>query len=224
MYWKILAIGGLLVGFSACAQQQPYTPVPTGPVDNSPGRGTVYKDPSTPGSVGGVGIESQDIRSMTDKMIRDMLGTTALAQQNTPPRVIIDSEYFTNEGSTRINKKIITNKLRVGLQRAAGTRMVFVQRHYKDIVDKERSLKRDTTSSGSPKVDAGTLEHVKSTLGGDYRLGGSISTLDAVNSTTGVMSRSHYIVFEMIDLETGQIIWSGEYEFKKEGTDDVVYR
>jgi PBP1b-binding outer membrane lipoprotein LpoB len=225
---RFISIGVLVLILTGCGSTPPpYRPVSTGPVDNTPGRGTVYQDPDTPGSVGGVGIESQDIRTMTDKMMRDMLATPSLAGRKVPPRIIIDAAYFANEGSTRINKKIITNKLRIGLQRAAGERMVFVQRHYSGMVESERAMKRGTDSYGNPtvaEVDTGTKPLARQKLGGDYRLGGSIATLDAVNSRTGVTSRSHYITFEMIDLETGQIVWSGEYEFKKEGLDDVVYR
>ena len=38
-------------------------------VANEPGRRTFYNDPSTPGGVTGVGIESQDVSTMCDKMM-----------------------------------------------------------------------------------------------------------------------------------------------------------
>jgi PBP1b-binding outer membrane lipoprotein LpoB len=207
---------------SACATSYPTYPVSDHPVNNSPGRPTVYEDVGSPGRVAGIGIESQDIVSMTDKMVRDMLATPVLADRKVSPRVIIDSEYFRNEGSSRINKNMITDRLRVELNRAAQGRMIFAGRHYSDMVNSERSLKREGGSTAS--VDTGTIGLTKATLGGDFRLGGRITTLDAVNSYNGMSSRTHQIIYEMVDLETGQIVWSGIYDFKKTAQDDVIYR
>ena len=88
-------------------------------VDNSPGRATLYEDISTPGRIQGIGIESQDIVSMTDKMYRDMLTSVALRNRVTPARVVIDSKYFYNEGSSTVNLNSITDRLRVDLTRSA---------------------------------------------------------------------------------------------------------
>ncbi len=212
-----------LVSLIGCATPPPYTQQ-TG-VDSSPGRPTVYEDVNTPGRVAGIGLESQDVASMTDKMMGDMLATPILANRNVPPRVIIDSEYFRNESSSRINKNIITDRLRVNLNRASNGRMLFVGRHYADMVEKERSLKRGADGAdGAPVVDRGTIKASRSTLGGDFRLGGRITTLDAVNTESGQASRTHQIIYEMVDLESGLIVWSGIYDFKKSARDNIIYR
>ena len=187
-------------------------------VDNTAGSPTVYIDPGSSGPVKGVGIESQDIISMTDQMLRDMLSQPRLANASTPPNVIIDSEYFYNESSSRLNKNSITDRLRVGLNRAAQGRMQFVGRHYADMVEKERQLKRQGT------VDQATLPSAKAQKGGDYRLGGRITSLDSRNPKTGMQQRYSQIIFEMVDLESAEIVWSGIYEFGKAGADDIIYR
>jgi hypothetical protein len=187
-------------------------------VDNTAGAPTVYIDPTTSGPVKGVGIESQDIIGMTDQMLRDMLSQPRLANATTPPNVIIDSEYFHNESSSRLNKNSITDRLRIGLNRAAAGRMQFVGRHYADMVAKERELKRQGT------VDRGSLPAARAQKGGDYRLGGRITSLDSRDPKTGTMQRYSQIVFEMIDLETSEIVWSGIYEFAKAAQDDIIYR
>jgi hypothetical protein len=170
--WLLAAV---LVPLSGCAT--------TYPVVNAPGRPTTYEDPGTRGAVSGVGIESQDIVGMTDRMVRDMLGSKVLAGRSSPPRVIIDAEYFRN-----------------------------------DWVARERDLKRQGA------VDTGTTTLTKAQLGGDYRLGGRIVSLDQRSPSTGLMSRYNQITFEMVDLETGEIVWSGIYEFLKTAQDDVIYR
>ena len=191
----------------------------TSNVDNSAGRKTVYQDVSTQSAtVAGVGVESQDVVSMTDKMIRDILSNPQIAGRSTPARIIIDSAYFSNDSSSRLNKNAITDRLRVELNRAANGRLVFVARHYGDMVQNERDAKR------SGQTDAGTIRSTKATAGGDFRLGGRITSMDAASTSTGNVSRYHQITFELIDLEYGTIAWSGLYEFKKEARDDVLYR
>jgi hypothetical protein len=188
-------------------------------LDNSPGRKTVYTDASTTSAqVAGVGVESQDVISMTDKMMRDILATPQIAGRTTAPRIVLDAEYFMNDSASRINKNAITDRLRVALNRSAAGRMVFLGRHYGNMVAHERELKREGGA------DAGTVRSTRAQAGADFRLGGRITSMDAASSRSGVISRYHQITFELIDLELGNIAWSGLYEFRKEAQDDVVYR
>ena len=191
----------------------------TSNLNNSAGSRVVYQDVSTTSTqVAGVGMEAQDIVSSTDKMVRDILSNPAIAGRTTPPRIIIDSEYFANDSSSRVNKNLITDRLRIELNRAAQGRLVFVARHYGDMVSKEREAKR------SGETDRGTIRSTKAKAGADFRLGGRITSLDANSSRTGTLSRYHQISFELIDLEYETIAWSGLFEFKKEAQDDVLYR
>jgi hypothetical protein len=204
------AAGALLVGCT--------TTTYTYPVVNAPGTPTTYQDPSTRGPVSGVGIEAQDIISMTDRMVRDMLGNPALAGAKTPPRVILDAEYFRNESASRLNVNSITDRLRVSLNRSSQGRMTFVARHFADMVAREREIKRQGV------VDQGTTGLTRAQQGGDYRMGGRITSLDSRSAATGQIQRYNQITFEMVDLESGQIVWSGIYEFLKSAQDDVIYR
>jgi penicillin-binding protein activator len=190
---------------------------PISPVQNAAGTPTVQLDPGTRGPVAGVGIEGQDIVSMTDQMMRDLLAQPQLASTATPPRVIIDGEYFSNESSQRLNKNIITDRLRVSLNRSAQGRMVFVGRQYSDMVATERQLKR------TGATDRGTSGLTRAQIGADYRLGGRISSIDS-RSQSGAVQRYNQIVFEMVDLESAEIVWSGIYEFARAAQDDVIYR
>ena len=199
-----------LSGLAACS---------TPNLDNSAGRRVVYQDvATTSNTVAGVGMESQDIVSMTDRMVRDILSNPAIAGRSTPPRIIIDSEYFANDSSSRMNKNSITDRLRVELTRAAQGRLVFVARHYGDMVSREREAKRNGDT------DRGTIRTTKAKAGADFRLGGRITSLDAASKSSGTVSRYHQITFELVDLEYETIAWSGLYEFRKEAQDDVLYR
>ena len=176
-------------------------------------------DPSSRGPVSGVGIESQDIIGMTDRMVRDMLSNPQLAGRTVAPRVIVDDQYFTNESSQRLNKRIITDRLRVNLNRASNGRMVFVGREYAAMVAQERELKREGVT------DVGTTGLTRAQAGGDFRLTGRITSEDsAAQDGSGRIQRFNQITFEMVDLETGVIVWSNLYDFARVAADSVVYR
>ena len=104
------------------------------------------------------------------------------------------------------------------MNRAAQGRLVFVARHYGDMVAKERDAKRNG------ETDRGTIRATSAKAGADFRLGGRITSLDANSAASGTLSRYHQISFELIDLEYETIAWSGLFEFKKEAQDDVLYR
>lgn len=188
------------------------------PQQNSAGVASMEVDSSRRGPVSGVGVEGQDIVAMTDQMMRDMLGESVFSDASKRPRVIIDSEYFVNESSQAINRNIITQRLMVNLNRAAKARLQFVNRQNTAMVERERQLKRSGTT------DVGTTGLTKAQLGADYRLSGKINSLDSRNVKTGMVQRYTQISFEMTDLESGEIVWSGIYEFSRAAADDVIYR
>ena len=188
------------------------------PMQNATGVSSMDVDPSRKGPVSGVGMESQDIIAMTDTMMRDMLAEQIFANTGKRARVIVDSQYFVNESSQAINKNIITQRLMVGLNRAARDRMQFINRQNSAMVEQERALKRAGTT------DVGTTGLTKAQLGADYRLSGKINSLDSRNTKSGLVQRYTQISFEMTDLESGEIVWSGIYEFARAAADDVIYR
>lgn len=208
-FLKLLGSAALAASLFGCA---------TGPVVNSQGVAAKSIEPGTVGVVSGVGIESQDIVAMTDRMMRDMLAMPALAGRATPPRIVVDAQYFSNDSSQAINRNTITDRLRVNLNRAAAGRLQFVTRELSRMVADERDLKRQGT------VDTGTTGLTKAMAGADFRLSGRISTTEKRNQRTGMVQRFNQIVFEMTDLETAVIVWSGLYDFERAAADDVVYR
>ena len=189
----------------------------TASVRNSAGAATIYNDVREAGPIQGIGIEGQDIASMTDEMMRDMLTTSALVNRVVPARIVIDDNKFVNESSSRLNKRLITERLKVLLNRNAQGRLIFVGRQYTDVIESERAMKR------SGVVDGGTIRTTQATAGGGFLLGGTILSLDAVQSNSGMTSRMHTIIFEMVDLELGTVVWTGMYEFAKTAQDDVLY-
>ncbi len=177
-----------------------------------------YQDVNSTGVVAGVGVESQDITSVTDVMLKDILATPEVVKREQAARVILDEAYFQNESSQRINKNLLVDRLRINLQRASKGKLLFVSRESTDMVAAERELKRQG------ETDNGTLTPAKAQAGADYRLVGRINSLDSRSAKTGAVERYTQITFELIDLETSLSIWSNLYEFKKGGQDDAIYR
>lgn len=195
----------MLVLLSACASK------PTS-------RAVTYQDAKSAGIVSGVGVESQDIVTVSDTMVRDLLSNYAIMQMTKAPRIVMDGEYFKNDSSQPMNKNLLIDRLRINLQRASNGRLLFVSRENAGMVAKERELKREGVT------DTGTAGLTKAMAGVDYRLTGHINTLDSRSKSTGMVERYTQVSFELIDLENGISIWSNMYEFKKGGMDDAVYR
>jgi PBP1b-binding outer membrane lipoprotein LpoB len=187
-------------------------------INNAAGMSAIEVDHTVKGPVSGVGIESQDIVSMTDKMLRDILATPVISSRQKASRIIIDDSDFTNEGSQPINKKLIINRLRVDLNRSANGKIKFIGRTYASSVEKERNLKREGVT------DTGTTGLKKAQAGADFKLVGSIATLDSYSGSSGLHQRYNQVTFELLDLESSEIVWSNNYEFEKAAADDAVYR
>ncbi len=186
-------------------------------VHNQEGEPSKYVDYTAANKSSSVGIESNDIVAVSEKMIRSMLGNPLLSGRSISPRIQLDESLLRNKGTTRINKELITNRMRINLNRAANGRLIFVSRENIVAVEKERAMK----SSGI--VDGGTLRSTTATAGVDFRLVGTISGQAGLHNGD-VISRYHQITFEMVDMELGTIVWGDIYEFKKSAVDDAAYR
>ncbi len=226
IFFFSLIIVSVLLPFMGCQSSQ------TTRVNNQPSqRQSVYEDETTPGEISDVGFESQDIVSMADRMMRDILsnpfwmkgdGSNGRAPS---PRLIIDSTCFTNEGTNPINLNMITDRIGVELNRAAKGRMIFLARELIGVVEKERTLKRQGV------ISHGAVTGSDLPLGADYKLCGNITTLDTISGDR--ISSFTQVAMKIVDLETAAIDWSGIYSFRKVGpnplsiqvwTDQNTYR
>jgi penicillin-binding protein activator len=179
---------------------------------------SIYSDPHEAGRVSGAGMEAQDLHAMTDRIARDMLASPAVSSLTRPAYVIVDDEYFRNESTIRINRRMITERLMVELTRAAQGRMFFVERQADDMVREERERKRLGETGG------GSRTATEQVAGADFRLTGSIQSLDA-SDPSGALSRHCQVVFKLVDLESGLAAWTNLYEFQKNVlSDDVQYQ
>ena len=72
-------------------------------------------------------------------------------------------------------------------------------------------------------VDSGTTDPTRMRRGADYQMIGKITSIDTRNVDSGTTQRRTQILFEMVDLTTGDIVWTGEpYVFLRATDMDIV--
>ncbi len=173
---------------------------------------TTYVDMDREDSMGGTGIDSQDIRTICQRMCRSILETPRIIEAKT--RAVIEITPVKNHSRFRIDADIFTLKIRNQLLKFAQGKVLFLAANSdKANIERIRDEKRNGVTSGSVAKDM---------LGAEYILTGTIKGV----SKARFDKRSDYIVFsfELFDAETRELVWADDYEFKK--TDDVgtVYR
>ncbi len=175
-----------------------------------------YMDVQEQSSLNTVGVESFDIEIACQSMVGKMLANPTLTASGKKAHVILDASYFKVDTASRINKHLLVDLLRTELLKAANGAMVFISREHAEMVEKERSIKREGV------VGQGANPSSLKPLGGDYRFGGRIA--DLTQSASGRVERYTQITFEMIDLETGEIVFADTYRFKKAKSMGILYR
>jgi penicillin-binding protein activator len=171
-----------------------------------------YVDPTAQGSVAGMGIESQDLITATDKMVRKLLETPALqARKGKTP--IIGLLPVENRTRFAIDNNIFTTRMKALLNEKANGQLRFVARDRMEDIKAEKELKK------TGEVDGKTARKLS---GVDYFLTGELSSL----STATQAGKSDYMLFtfRLIDAETSEEVWESFHELKKEGTEDAIYR
>lgn len=172
---------------------------------------TKILDSSQDDNLGGTGTDSTDIRTMAERMAREIAGINWPKEGVTPRVALLPLD---NQTRFRIDPKLLQNKLVKDLINFSQGRVSYLARDSEQAVMAERAKKR-----------AGMYDQGKSTAamaGADYLLKGEMRSLSKA-SKEGV---SDYIVysFQLIDSESGVILWMGDYETKKMSQTGVIYQ
>jgi hypothetical protein len=186
---------------------------------NRKGTQAMELDPTGRGAISGVGLESRDIDMLADQVVRELMSRPDIVGGTTAPRIVVDSEKFYNDSSQRIDRDMLTGALRASFSRAAAGRIRFVSRESMDIVMRERELKRTGVA------DTGTRGMTQGVSGVDYQMIGKMSSLDSRDLKSGMVQRRTQIVFELVDLETGDLPWTSQpYVILRAAGEGVLYR
>jgi len=167
--------------------------------------------PDQDDGIGGTGVESTDVRTVSRTMAAALLDLPQISGAAQAPTVAL----LPVKNSTRFvfNKDILTRKIRIELNEQARGKIRFLARERLDEVMDERAAKRDKFFEGKA---GGSL------LGADYYLTGELMGLSKASGG----DRSDYIImsFQLIDTETSEILWENDYEVKRVGEAGVVYQ
>lgn len=166
------------------------------------------------GFVAGLGIESQDMVSVTDKMARSLSNTQEINNFNGKPRIVLDP--IVNNTRFPIQQDIFLTRLRALLNSRTQNKMTFLARNRMGTLHQERDMKR------SGEYTSTTDPNVQEFKGADFFLTGS---LDGQTTRTSA-GTSDYILysFQLIDARTSEILWEDFAEMKKQGQEDASYR
>lgn len=200
------AAATVLVALSAgCASQG---------VKNPSGVGVTEMRADERGFVAGTGVESQDLVTVTDKMVRSILGIPEISRAQTPPRIVLDP--VVNDTRFPMNKDIFNDRIRIELNRHSMGRVRFLARDRMSTLERERELKQ------SGQVTASADPNVTEFRGADYFLTGKLSGMTTKTSA----GTSDYVLysFQLIDARTSEIVWEDAAEIKKQGLEDAAYR
>ncbi|MBL8726983.1 MAG: hypothetical protein JNM25_01040 [Planctomycetes bacterium] len=171
--------------------------------------------PDAPDSVTGTGLQSQDIRTMATDMAAKIKASGVLAPARDGERASFFIYELRNDSSDTIDKEIILTKLRTNLFEAFGRQIKILDRspQANDLVDAERRMKERGQVSGT---------NDRQVAGSDFVLKGTIKSRDR---QAGKLKSAYYLVtFELTDLVTGELCWTGDYEMKTESEKSVINR
>jgi penicillin-binding protein activator len=167
--------------------------------------------PDQDDGLGGSGVESDDVRIIGRKMAISILEVPEIMNAQGMPRIAL----LPVKNNTRfiINKDILTQKIRIELNKNATGKVRFLARDRMDDILAERKAKREGLVTANKEGEL---------LGVDFYLTGEMTGI--AKGAGG--SRSDYVLisFQLIDPETSDIIWEDAYEFKKVGSMGVVYQ
>jgi penicillin-binding protein activator len=172
-------------------------------------------DPDAPDSVTGTGLQSQDIRTMAMDMAAKIKASGVLAPSREGERASFFIYQLRNDSSDTIDKELILTKLRTNLFEAFGRQVRIIDRspQANDLVDAERRMKDRGQVSGS---------NDRKVAGSDFVLKGTIKSRDR---QAGKLRSSYMLVtFELTDLVTSELVWTGDYEMKTESEKSVINR
>lgn len=171
--------------------------------------------PDAPDTVTGTGLQSQDIRAMVLDMSARLKADGILEPGRDGERVSFFITELRNDSSDVIDKQLILRELRTELFNIFGRRIRILDRSPEatDVAEAERNMKARGEVSGT---------NDRPVAGSDFVLKGVIASRDR---QSGRLKSSYInVTFELTDLVTQELVWTGDYRMKTESEKSVINR
>lgn len=161
-------------------------------------------DVDSPSPLGDTTTDSQDLRTIAQRMARGIVTVPQIASAGSPPRIaFLDVHNRTNQ---IIDKEIFLNSIRTLLIQHSQGKVIFLDRARINQIMAERELKRKGVVGASER---------KILSGVDFFLTGELNAIDKVEGPSR-LTYTRYS-FRLTDAESSDILWEDAYEVKKLG-------
>ncbi len=169
---------------------------------------------------------------LNPKRLRQLCSLTALTLlascTTLPPPTAMNSLSLSGADISKIADEMVTDILSSSsLLRAGSTPRIILDKQYLknsgyQVIDKGIIINK--LRAGLLRRTEGRLSFVCTGMASDYILSGSIQSVAAANPSTGTMLRYHQFSFEIMEINSGSIIWSGMYETERKAVENEIYR
>lgn len=159
-------------------------------------------DVDAPSPIADTTTDSQDLRTIAQRMARGIVTVQQVSQADSPPRVAFLE--INNRTNQIIDKEIFLNSIRTLLIQHSGGKVIFLDRARINQIVAERELKRKGIVGASER---------KTLSGVDFFLTGELNAIDKVEGKTRATYTRYS--FRLTDAESSDIIWEDAYEMKK---------
>ena len=193
-----LVVLGLVVVVAGCSSSAPQPKVK-------------YVDPGAQGGMGGTGIESQDVGAAAQKAATSILALPQITKAEKAPTILITP--VDNRSASPVDTDLYTVKLRGILMQYSSDKVRFLARDAGWNTNKyEQQLRKEGEVQPGAAREAATY---------DYILTAELRGI----SSSSKKGRSEYflIAFKLVDMND-VLLWEDQYEIKKQGHDNSVYR
>ena len=146
---------------------------------------------------------STDLQMTAESMTQSLLASRWISRAQEPPKIRL--RVVRNLTSEHIDTKGITDKIRIQLLRSGQVRFLADMSNMSD-VDDERQFTEASTRRGENKLMADT----------DYIVTGTVRSIR--KTTRNVADVYYQITLELVDPQSGEIMWADEKEIRKSTT------
>lgn len=190
--------GILLIGIFACFILSSCVTT-DGAGRSGSGQGVAYGDEKAVETVTAE-FGSTDLQSTAEAMTQSLLETRYIAKAKKPPKVRL--REVKNKTLEHIDTKAITDKIRIKLLKSGAVRFLADTANLGE-VDKERRLTETATKKNDLKLMTDT----------DYIVTGTVREIKKSNQN---MQDVYFnISMELVDPQSGEIVWADEKEIRK---------
>ena len=170
-----------------------------------------YVSPGAPGSAAGTGIESQDIGAAAQQAATSILALPQIAKAEKTPTVLITP--VDNHSASPVDTDLYTVKLRGILMQYSSEKVRFLARDAGWNTNKyEEQLRKQGEVQPGAARQAATYDYILT------------AELRGISSASGKGRNEYFLIaFKLVDMND-VLLWENQYEIKKQGRDNSVYR